>query len=335
MTQASAIASAAAPSTSLAAGLCQAVPGLTAATGLRRLTGGSSHETWSFDGVFEGESVATPLILRREFSHSLFEMSSQTEFALMNQLYQAGAPVPRPVFGAQADNPLGTPFMVIERVPATDARKAMAQGGLNPGQQARALIAALAGIHALEPSICVDILSGGESSIDQLPQWSESIRLAEVGGMVQIAVDWLERNAFRIEDLVIVHGDFKANNILVDDAGRVTIIDWELAHLGDPLEDLAWTALWSTPADLVTGMVEQSEFLHCYTELARRSIDTGKFRYWQIFALVKLAAIFLKGLEGDGNGPPRPMLLMLDQALPCIEEALARLLNDFAGEHKS
>ncbi|WP_336969778.1 hypothetical protein [Sphingobium aromaticiconvertens] len=86
MTQASASIPATALPTSLVAGLCQAVPGLTAATGLRRLTGGSSHETWSFDGVFAGESGPMPLILRREFSHSLFEMTSQTEFALMNQL---------------------------------------------------------------------------------------------------------------------------------------------------------------------------------------------------------------------------------------------------------
>ncbi len=126
---------------------------------------------------------------------------------------------------------------------------------------------------------------------------------------------------------VIVHGDYKANNVLLKSGAEPIIIDWELAHIGDPLEDLAWTMLWTTPDDIVGGMLTADRFLTEYEQLTMKVIDRQRFFFWQVFSLVKLAAIFLKGIEHkSGQALPRPTLLMLAQALPCVEEALSALL---------
>ena len=85
--------------------------------------------------------------------------------------------------------------------------------------------------------------------------------------------------------------------------------------------------LWSTPDDLVGGMLAPSEFLAEYERASGTAVDRSELHFWKLFSLVKLAAIFLKGIRsGPEDRSPRPLLLMLGQALPCIEEAMAALL---------
>ena len=131
----------------------------------------------------------------------------------------------------------------------------------------------------------------------------------------------------------LVHGDFKANN-LVTDAERLwqdksaTVLDWEMAHVGDPIEDLAWTLLWSTAHDLVGGLLNRAEYLAAYEAASGHAVEAARLAYWEIFACVKLAAIFIAGVRPTADGQAlRPMLVMLGRAIAVIEQALARRLQ--------
>lgn len=317
----------------LAARLQAAVPKLEDVRVPRRLTGGSSHETWAFDARVRDLDPCdhVPLILRREFDHALFDMSLETEFALLGRLYETGLPVPRPLFRAEAGTALGSPFMIIERIAGLDTRKAMAaDGGADRGKIGQILVSALARLHARHAALVADILpgDGADAPARELAKWRTVIAdSGDPSAALRIAIQWLETNSFKVENPVIVHGDYKANNILLKAGTEPVIIDWELAHVGDPLEDLAWTMLWTSRDDLIAGMLTPDEFLIEYEQQAGMSVDRQRLLFWKIFSLVKLAAIFLKGLEKPHSGAaPRPTLLMLGQAVPCIEQAIADLL---------
>ncbi|EQB01055.1 hypothetical protein V475_16000 [Sphingobium baderi LL03] len=317
----------------LAARLQTAVPELEDVRILRRLTGGSSHETWAFDARLRGleRHDPVPLILRREFDHALFDMSLGTEFELLSRLHETGLPVPRPLFHAGTDTALGSPFMIIERIAGLDTRKVMAAGGgTDRGKIGKSLVAALARLHAQQASLIADLISGDgrDAPARELAKWKAVIAASgDRSATLRIATQWLETNSFTVECPVIVHGDYKANNILLKANAEPVIIDWELAHIGDPVEDLAWTMLWTSPDDLVEGMMTPDEFLSEYEHQTGTTVDRRRLLFWKIFSLVKLAAIFLKGLETPPGGVvPRPTLLMLGQAIPCIEQALGDLL---------
>lgn len=316
---------------SIAKQIEMSVPGMTDVKDLRRLTGGSSHETWSFNARLTGGSddTFTPFILRREFEQALFDMSLATEFELLRRLHSVGMPVPRPYFVSIGMGEANEPFMVMERVAGLDTRKAMAADS-NPGGRHAigvALVNALAMLHS-QPTEPLRDLLGDSAVLVELERWRGIVLGSGYSSAaLLLALSWLEANCLAEVEPVIVHGDFKANNILLQDGTRPVIIDWELAHVGERLEDLAWTMLWSTPEDLVGGMLTPKEFIAEYERLSGTVVDPGRLQFWKVFSLVKLAAIFLKGIQAGPHGrPPRPQLLMLAQALPCIEQALAALL---------
>ena len=309
------------------------VPGLVDVMGLRRLTGGSSHETWAFDAKTKSDGGQTDrrFILRREFEQPLFDMSMTTEFELLGRLHRAGLAVPQPHFVWPGDMATGAPFMIMERIVGLDMRKAMAANCNHDRRRAigMALVDSLAVLHAQPVDALRDILrDASRSPRQELERWRTIVnRSGYSSAALHLALAWLESHCPANAAPVIVHGDFKANNVLLGESTRPVIIDWELAHIGDRLEDLAWTMLWTTPDDLVGGMMSPAEFLEQYEHASGTQVDRRVLHFWKLFSLVKLAAIFFKGIEpGPKCRPPRPTLLMLAQALPCIEEAIAALL---------
>ena len=103
------------------------------------------------------------------------------------------------------------------------------------------------------------------------------------------ALRWLQANEPEVERVGLVHGDFKTNNLMLTDAGRTTVLDWEMAHLGDPVEDLAWTLLWTTRFDLIGGLLSRDEYLNAYCEMSGTRFDAMRLFYWEVFARMKLA----------------------------------------------
>lgn len=285
---------------------------------LRRIPGGASHETWSCD-VHDGARVH-PVIVRRDIAGGLLETDGPGEFALLGTLHELGQPVPRQWLRT-AD------LTVMERVPGRDARKLMADSerefdARDIGLQ---LVGIQAGLHAVDWR---NHLSRAlPAPVDEVERWARVVDANRVGAepVLAAAIYWLGANTPDPAAHVVVHGDFKANNLLVSrDAGAI-VIDWEMTHLGDPLEDLAWTLLWDTPYDLVGGMLSRADYLCAYEQASGTTIDPEALFFWEVHALVKLAGIFLTGVRP--GAAQLPTLQMLGRSIPHIDRLIAARLG--------
>jgi aminoglycoside phosphotransferase (APT) family kinase protein len=111
----------------------------------------------------------------------------------------------------------------------------------------------------------------------------------------------------------VVHGDYRNGNFLHDGAGRIlAVLDWEMAHLGDPLEDLGWAMdpLWSNPGDpRISGMVARDEALAIWRQASGLPIDDKAMAWWSLFASVKGQAIWTSSAkEWRDGGFTEPIL---------------------------
>lgn len=318
---------------------------------LRRLAGGASHETWAFDASC-GDSAPEALVLRRDFAHGLldeaFTGGVATEFFLLETLHAAALPVPRPRYCETNAQALGTPFMIVERAAGTDLRKLLAEQARHASisvarrrASGEALVALQARLHQLPAppgADCTPMQPPQDCVQHEITRWAQLIASSSrARPLLNTAVQWLRIHAPPLSRAALVHGDFKANN-LVTDTQRLwqdksaTILDWEMAHLGDPLEDLAWTLLWSTPDDLVGGLLNRSEYISAYQAASGQVVEAARLAYWEIFACVKLAAIFIAGVRPTNDAhAQRPMLVMLGRAVAVLEYDLAGRLRRALG----
>lgn len=301
---------------------------------LRRLTGGSSHDTWSFD-VVRAKAPRETLcyVLRREFKRNSNQRSLDTEFALLRSLAELALPIARPVWCATNEGMLGSPFMVMERVAGVDLRKHLSVRGDTVDRRVLGLtlVRQQAAVHGVAIEILKDVLPVPRESLQELTRWTTMIDAADGANarpLLAAAIRWLRATPPDLEHLTLVHGDFKTNNLILTDGGQATILDWELAHWGDPVEDLAWTLLWTTQDDLVGGLLSREAYLSAYTDASGVPVDAARLFYWELFARVKLAAIFIDGAHANPASPPvRPFHALLGRALPYLERDLARMLE--------
>ncbi|MHB8530549.1 MAG: phosphotransferase family protein, partial [Caulobacteraceae bacterium] len=106
--------------------------------------------------------------------------------------------------------------------------------------------------------------------------------------------------------IAVVHGDYRSGNFLHDGKGKIlAVLDWEMAHLGDPLEDLAWASdpLWRRPDDdRVSGMMGLKDGLSIWRRASGLEIDQAAFDWWRLFAAVKGQAIWTSAAKQWRDG---------------------------------
>lgn len=295
---------------------------------LSRLKGGYSREMWSFDLVSEGGRRQRELIVCMDRAGGVVGQGSQAltrveEGRLLGSLHAVGVPVPDVMTYGDSGSRLGRPFLVMERLPGTtaigplhrDPRYAAARHVL--GLQ---LAERLACIHG-----CPAVVGALGAAPDpaavfgrQLGQWS-----AELSATPQActpvfarAVRWLEHHpAPPPAAVAIVHGDYRTGNILhVCDRVRgprfTAVLDWEMAHLGDPLEDVAWAALvcWRIGTNRVGGVVELDEWPDVYARVSGRPADRAAVRIWSVLASVKMACLLHRARHSLEEGSERALL---------------------------
>lgn len=253
--------------------------------GLMRLTGGATMESWRFEAG--GEAY----VLRRAPSLEFMDdrpFGHGTEAAIITAAHAAGVTAPEVAFVLEADDGIGSGF-VMRALPGTpDPRAILAMD--EPEQLLAETARDLARIH----SLAADALPSDVPVMD----YAESVaglraQFLEAGGnrpIIALGLKWLADNLPEPVEPVLNHGDYRLGNILAEDSHLTGVLDWELAHFGDRHEDLAFgcMAVWrfaryDRPA---LGLGSLDEYFATYEAESGVQVDRARFRFWLIYRTV-------------------------------------------------
>ncbi|WP_395105570.1 phosphotransferase family protein [Actinomadura sp. SCN-SB] len=260
--------------------------------GLSRAQGGASRVTCAFE-VVTAEGVAHPLILRLSTRGAMAGAPLTREAELMRAAGAAGVPSPEVIASGGEDGPLGTEFVVMERVEGeTIPRRILRDPAL---AAARARLAGQCGeILAAVHRIPVDAVPGLERD-DPLRLWTDILDgIGEPHPALEFGLRWLERNRPPRVTPTVVHGDFRNGNFIVGEDGIRAVLDWELAHLGDPLEDLGWLCVkaWRFGAEPpVGGFGAYDQLIEAYERAGGTRVDRGALHWWETFGVTRWGII--------------------------------------------
>jgi aminoglycoside phosphotransferase (APT) family kinase protein len=262
---------------------------------LKRLSGGASQETWAFE-VSAG-AVTHPLILRRApggvaVARSSEAVSLATEAELLGATTKAGVRVPAVLHVSPPGSALGEAFVMRRVAGETLGRKILRDDEykLARTRLTKDCGAALAGIHAvrLEGLTALPRSLGG----DQIAKYEMIYRSYEMPRPVlELAFAWLKANAPAPAAPVLVHGDFRLGNLIVDEEGLGAVLDWELAHVGDPREDIAWLCVnswrFGHSEKRVGGFGDLPELLDAYASAGGARFTPAEIDWWEILGSLK------------------------------------------------
>jgi aminoglycoside phosphotransferase (APT) family kinase protein len=269
-------------------------PGATGVANAVRLSGGASQETWSFDIVHPDGNIGA--ILRRAPAGYGAAPSRaaglDAEARLMQLAYDAGVPSPRVLHVLRPEDDLGTGFVMARVEGETIPRRILRDQQF---ASARAVLAhqlgkVLAAIHGLD--------------MVQLPRLRRMTAAEEIAELerdyrsfdwprpvFELALRWLrDRDPGPPEQVTLVHGDFRHGNLIVGPEGLRAVLDWELAHTGDPMEDLGWVCVNSWrfgEIEKPVGGFGTREELFAGYEAAGRRVDPARVNFWEVMGTLR------------------------------------------------
>ena len=292
-------------------------------TELKRLSGGASRETWQFNCGEEsfilqrvrpmrpGGLGLEPVVLQEAFAHQV--------------------PVPELVVDGSHSDALERPFMIVKSVSGeTIARKILRDTEFSTAREH--LVTQLGRAAARIHGVSLHNLSGLASE-DQLEAYRKIlIDLGEPHPVFEIVIRWLEKNRPTRSRTALVHGDFRLGNVMVDSEGLRAVLDWELAHLGDPMEDLGWLCVraWRFGGALpVAGLGTYDQLLDAYEEVAGYRPERDVVRWWEVLGTVKWGIMCIVQANTHLTGASRSHELAAIGRRVCENEYdLVRLLEE-------
>lgn len=258
---------------------------------LERLPGGSSRESWACSvRTVAGERR---VVLRRDPSGA--PSSGLTlEADLLRVAAEVGVPVPGLVAAGPAGGPLTSAFVIVDFVEGEVLPRRVLRMVADAGS-GDTLTAecgrALAAIHGIPPASAPGLTGG-----DQLEELRALLhRLGQPHPAFELALRHAAENRPPRGREVLVHGDFRTGNLLVRGDGTIAaVLDWELAHRGDPLEDLAWLCAkpWRFGSEHhVGGFGSLDALVRVYEEAVGASVDRGALAWWELVETLRWGII--------------------------------------------
>jgi aminoglycoside phosphotransferase (APT) family kinase protein len=317
-------------------------PAAVRVAGLRRLAGGASRELWSLDVELAGASpAALPLVLRRDPPGRTGESDRGLEFRVLRAAAAAGVPVPRVHWCCGDASVLGAPFFLMDRLEGETLPRRLLRDAAYAGTRAdlaRSLGGILARIHAIDVSqpelaALAGAPTGVASAREEVRRIGETLRrlAVEPHPVLDLAERWLDARAPEPQRRVLVHGDYRVGNVMFDARGVRAILDWELAHLGDPVEDLGWLCVraWRFGNDAlpVGGVGTREALVDAYQAAGGASVDPEALRFWEVCGNFKLALVFITQCRAWLDGVPSLELASLGRRTAEAEQELLELME--------
>lgn len=314
--------------------VARVMPGVTGVTGAARLSGGASQETWRFD--IESPQGALGAILRRSpkgYGAAPGRAAGlAAEATLMQLAGAAGVPSPRVLHELEEQDDLGTGFIMARVEGETIARKILRDPEFADTRPrlARQLGHIAAGIHGI-----------GRDRLPALREMSSTREIEELGREVrsfdwprpvfELALRWLgDHDPGPPDQVTLVHGDFRHGNLIIGPDGVRAVLDWELAHLGDPMEDLGWICVNSWrfgEIDKPVGGFGSREELFAGYEAAGRKVDPARVMFWEVMGTLRWGVMCCGMMQRFRAGPDHSMeRAMIGRRASETEIDLLRLL---------
>jgi aminoglycoside phosphotransferase (APT) family kinase protein len=238
------------------------------------LPGGASKEAWAVDA---GERR---LLVRRAAGGVIHRhtLSLRHEFEVLGLAHAAGVKVPEPVLYIEDLD--GREAFVMERIPGETIGRRIVRMAV-PVELPLQMAEELAKIHALPPE---ELPFLEEATIDRLVDELDDV--GEPHPAIELGLWWLRENRPPPRPAVVVHGDFRIGNLAVDENGLVGVLDWEFAHLDDPVRDLAFGLVraWRFGTDdlRLGGIGDVEPYLDRYNELTGFDVRSEELDYWEV-----------------------------------------------------
>jgi aminoglycoside phosphotransferase (APT) family kinase protein len=306
---------------------------------VERLTKFPAGFSWLTFGVaLRGFPGATEVILRVGPPYGLFApYSAMPEFESLSALASSGIPAPRVYLASDDESILGAPFFLSEKV---EGETPLPWGSqiqkLSPSRRdslGSDFIDALAALHNFDWR-STGLSKWGEGvSLEnaahlQIDEWERRFKrwALRPHPMAHRTLAWLRDRARPAQRLTLVHGDYRLGNFLERD-GRITaILDWELVHLGDPVEDLGWAFLpqYRGGTPMVCGLASETDFLARYESLSGLRTEPASLRFYIVFSLLKLAFTHMAAARCFEDG------LFNDLRMPAMATQIAPVFRQIA-----
>ena len=273
---------------------------------LEPLTGGASKEIWKFE--VSNAKQSTKMILRRGSGiEGPLAIKTADEARIQKEVIKVGAPVPIILAVSKNDEELGDSYIMYFVEGESIARKILRD---KEYKKALPILAYQCG-EAIAKIHNVDINNFSflpkKPAEDQLEDLYSTYQSFEQPSPVfEYAYLWLKEQDFGNFQESLVHGDFRLGNIIVNAEGLQSIIDWELAHIGNPLQDLGWVCgnSWRFGKNdkVVGGFGELEDLLEGYNSVSKLKVDKEMVRCWQVFGTFRWGVICLIQAYAHLNG---------------------------------
>lgn len=267
---------------------------------LSRFHGGAARETWRLRATSaQGQRW---LVMRRDPASSLIDTSRAVEFHVLGRAHAAGLPVPKPLHLDSTGTDLGAPGFLMTEIPGGRAASPFEPDsyGAQAAETGKSLFTALGRLHAVVPDAADRAALPFQDAAGRLAHWKAEIAAHKLRPepIAEAACRWLEAHVPPPSGPeTIVHGDFRSGNFLVDDQNRLlAVLDWEMAHIGDPMEDLAWVMdpLWGHGmAGVVAGTCPQEVAIAAWEAASGRRFDPAHWHWWRLFSGFQGLAIWI------------------------------------------
>ncbi len=270
------------------------------ARNLLLLTGGASKRTYSADVVRCGKVL--PIILqlfqaRGEESgeHDVVpRLTPEQDASIQTLMKSAGVAVPNVLYILKPDDGIGLGY-ITERISGESSGRRIIRDDRYSGTHAtlaRDCARTLAAIHTFDTEPNCDFLPYTPAG-DLIARFKHQVDQAGlVCPALEWALEWLDQHIPSPVRTSVCHGDFRLGNFIVGREGLRAVIDWELANLGDPAQDIGWLSVRSWRfggARCCGGFVSLEEFIEAYVEAGGPSISLPDVMYWQAFGNVRWA----------------------------------------------
>ena len=271
-------------------------------TGISQIFGGASRETYRVE--LSDDGTTTQVILRMPQENGLIDTPQETEHQAYKAFLNSDVPVPRLLAVEDSAAVLGGPFLIMELLPGESGnpfqRDFYKEKATAVGEQFWDILGHIAAVDpaaigleeyfgAIAPEACCE---------RELDYWVGVLRSKSsvVEPIVEAAIRRLRRDRPPAAEAVrVVHGDFRMGNFLVEGERITGILDWELAHLGDPLEDLGWamSRLWNRfESDRPGAMIATADAIAVWERSSGLHVDLAALQWWRLFNCVKGMAIW-------------------------------------------